>query len=120
MDRSLLSMPSIRLLLTTSFWPFTETVDVCRRSSGRLPLDSEFGRPSLAPGTMRTSPMTLRPLSGRSCTAVSGSSAPTVALSDWTIGACAVTVTLSVSVPDPQRRVDALAVAGRHGWRRRG
>ena len=99
MKRSLLSMPSIRLLFTTSFWPLTDTVDVCRRSSGRLPLDSELGRPSFAPGSPRTSPMTLRPLSGRSCTAVSGSSAPTVALSDWMIGACAVTVMLSLSVP---------------------
>ena len=99
MNRSLLSMPSIRLLFRTSFCPLTETVDVCRRSSGRLPLDRELGRPSFAPGNPRTSPMTLRPFSGRSCTAVSGSSAPTVALSDWMIGAAAVTVMFSVRVP---------------------
>ena len=103
MKRSLLSTPSMRLLFRTSFWPLTDTVDVCRRSSGRLPLDNELGNPSLAPGTMRTSPMTLRPFSGRSCTARSGSSAPTVALSDWTRGACAVTVMVSARVPTTSR-----------------
>ena len=49
--------------------------------------------------------MTLRPFSGRSCTAVSGSSAPTVALSDWMIGACAVTVMVSAERADRQLRV---------------
>ena len=62
--------------------------------------------------------MTLRPFSGRSCTAVSGSSAPTVALSDWMIGACAVTVMVSVSVPTASCAFDALAVAGRQPHRR--
>ena len=66
--RSLLSMPSIMWLFWLSWAPLTEMADVLRRSSGLVPLASEFGRPAFAPGTVCTSSTKFRPLTGRSCT----------------------------------------------------
>ena len=51
MKRSLLSMPSIRLLLATGSCPFTEYDEFKRRSSGRVPVARPLGGPGLTPGT---------------------------------------------------------------------
>ena len=55
MTRSLLSIPSIRLLLTTGSCPLTEYDEFKRRSSGRVPVASPFAGPELTPGASSAS-----------------------------------------------------------------
>lgn len=99
MTRSLLSIPSIVWLFIMSAWPFTETEDVCRRSSGRLPLARPLFRPSVAPGVTCTKLMKLRPFSGSSCVAFSVTVVIKAAESVRSAGVAASTLTVSPSEP---------------------
>ena len=106
-------MPSISWLFWLSSAPLIEIADVWRRSSGRVPLASEFGTPSLAPGTSWTRRTKLRPFTGRSCTAFSVTSALSVEVSVWSSGDGGGHGDRLGEQADLQLRVEADAVAGR-------
>ncbi len=110
MMRSLLSVPSIWLLLSWESSPLIEKELDRRRSSGRAPLD----RPStvaasLAPGVRMTSEVRLRWAVGRFSTAAVVMVVVTLTLSAWSSGDCDVTSTTWPASP-------TLSLASARAW----